>query len=256
MHTRQSPAACWIDQKLACMSPGPTENPNDPAYRPPLNPDLPWPPVGAVDHPNLKELLYFNLESSQVVADIGCGPGPFEYHRYHAKFIGFDAFPPQNEAGLKPGRDEIRVGRLEQFPLEDNSCDAVVMGFILEHVKNPEVFLREAFRVLRPHGWCYIAVPNYHSLEDRLFRLATSIAGSTRGPHIQQFTFESFTALSSGCGFELQAWHILNSSYLWMRHPKLQMFRGNFIMLLKLLRRLGIDLLREGNYQFLFRKAS
>lgn len=234
----------------------PVDDPSDPGYRPPLRGDESFPPEGAVDHPNLKELLYSNLGPGQVVVDVGCGPGPFEYHRYRAQFIAFDAFPPETGDGLVEGRDEFRQAHLEQFPIGDASCDAVVMGFILEHVSDPLAFLREAHRVLRPGGWCYVSVPNYRSLEDRLFRLATRVAGSTRGPHIQRFTFANFQQLAVGdAGFELVAWHLLPASYLWMEHPKLRFARRPFIRMLRVLRATGFDGFREGNYQFLYQKV-
>jgi SAM-dependent methyltransferase len=235
----------------------PRQDPNDPAWRPPLDRALPFPAQGEVDHPNLKEFLYANLKAGQVVADIGCGPGPFEFEQYPSRFVAFDAFPTETSDGLKPGVDEFRLGRLDVFPIEDASCDAVVMGFILEHVPEPLVFLREADRVLKPGGWCYIAVPHYRSLEDRLFRLATRVAGSQRGPHIQKFTFDNFRSMTEeNTQLRLAAWHRLQSSYLWMQHPKLRFARRPFLALLRGLRQLGYDGFREGNFQFLFQKSA
>ncbi|CAN5263617.1 hypothetical protein BH09SUM1_BH09SUM1_15240 [soil metagenome] len=233
----------------------PFDDPADPAYRPPLDASLPWPPNGVVDHPNLKEQLYANLDGSKVVVDVGCGTGPFEYHKYRPKFIAFDMFEPESREGMKECSDEFRLGRLDAFPLPDSSCDAVVMGFILEHVTSPEIFLREAERVLRPGGWCYVAVPHHRSLEDRLFRLATSIVGSTRGPHIQRFTFENFRALlEANTALQLQAWHDLPASWLWMNHPKLRWARKPWIAVLRAARAVGLDGFREANYQFMIRK--
>jgi SAM-dependent methyltransferase len=227
---------------------------SDPAWRPPLDPALPVPPVGAVDHPNLKEHLYANLGADRVVLDVGCGNGPFEYAKYACRFVAFDMFDPGNLEGLKPG-DTFRKARLETFPLDDASCDAVVLGFILEHVERPAVFLREAHRVLRPGGWCYVAVPHHRSLEDRMFRLATRVAGSTRGPHIQRFTFDNLkTLVERDAGFELQAWHLLGGSFLWMTHPRLAWARPPFITALNGLKALGLDLYRESNYQLLLRR--
>src|SRR5690606_29626804 len=141
----------------------PIEDPSDLAYRPPLAEDAVFPCEGPVDHPNLKELLYKSLGTDQVVADIGCGPGPFEYEKFPPQFIAFDAFEPATRNGMKP-TDRFVLGRLNEFPLEDESCDAVVMGYILEHVTEPQTFIAEADRVLKPGGYCYIAVPNHKSL--------------------------------------------------------------------------------------------
>lgn len=233
----------------------PFDDPQDPAYRPPLDEALPWPPRGRVDHPNLKEHLYTNLREDQVVVDVGCGTGPFEYHHYACRFIAFDMFEPDSREGLREGRDEFRLARLESFPIGDGEVDAVVMGFILEHVKDPLVFLREAERVLKPGGWCYIAVPHHRSLEDRLFRLATRVAGSTRGPHIQRFTLQNLrTLIEDNTALRIQAWHPLRASYLWMNHPRLRGLRRPFIAILKSLRHIGFDGFREANYQLLLRR--
>lgn len=237
------------------VSRSPFNDPRDIAWRPPLDPALPFPPAGEVEHPNLKELLYTNLRAEQVVVDVGCGPGPFEYHKFPPRFVAFDMFEPKTREGMKPG-DEFRLGRLETLPVEDASVDAVVMGFILEHVENPARFIQEADRVLRPGGWCYIAVPNHRSIEDRIFRLATRIAGSTRGPHIQRFTFENFRALvAAHSSLDLVAWHLLPGAFLFMEHPRLRALRRPTVALLRTPRIVGVDLLREGNYQFLFRKG-
>lgn len=239
----------------APMSTTPWMDPRDPAWRPPYDPALPFPPSGEVDHPNLKEALYSNLSREATVIDVGCGTGPFEYHRFRARFIAFDMFPPDSRAGMVPGRDEFRLGRLEQLPMEDASCDAVVLGFILEHVTDPLVFLREAERVLRPGGWVYVAVPNGLSLEDRLFRLATRVAGSTRGPHIQRFTLDSLRELAEkNTGLRVVAWHRLRASWMWMQHPRLRWLRAPWIRLLRLARFVGVDGFSDANIQMLLRK--
>lgn len=234
--------------------PAPIHDPSDIAYRPPLDDTMAFPSTGSVNHPNLKEAIYRSLTSGQVVADIGCGPGPFEYANYQSRFIAFDAFPPDSNDGMKPG-DTFLLGRLEEFPLENESCDAVVMGYILEHVTDPAKFIREAHRVLKPGGYCYIAVPHYKSLEDRLFRLATTVAGSTRGPHIQKFTFDNLCATTTSVSnLKPITWHHLNASFLWMQHPRLRLFRPLTVKVFLLLRAMGIDLVKDSNIQVIFQK--
>ncbi|MEQ8818688.1 MAG: class I SAM-dependent methyltransferase [Sumerlaeia bacterium] len=240
---------------MSQRKPSPQNDPRDPAWRPPLDRSLPWPPEGAVDHPNLKELLYANLTEGQTVVDVGCGTGPFVYEDFAPRFIAFDMFEPDNRDGLKAGRDEFRLGKLDAFPIEDASVDAVVLGFILEHVEKPEAFLREAERVLKPGGWCYVAIPNGYSLEDRLFRLATKVAGSQRGPHIQRFSFDSFRALAEeNTGLRFQAWHLLRASWMWMAHPKLRWARGPWLGLLRAAGVVGVDGFAGANFQVLLKK--
>ena len=46
-----------------------------------------------------------------------------------------------------------------KLPFADNSIDCVVNSAVLEHVSNPEVFIKEAQRVLKPGGTIISGVP-------------------------------------------------------------------------------------------------
>lgn len=50
----------------------------------------------------------------------------------------------------------------------DERFDAIVMGFVLEHVEDPGVLLARFKRFLKPGGKLYIAVPNAKSMNRRL----------------------------------------------------------------------------------------
>jgi len=54
------------------------------------------------------------------------------------------------------------------LPYADASFDLVVSMDVVEHVVDPEPWLREAFRVLRPSGALFLTTPNYSSLSLRL----------------------------------------------------------------------------------------
>jgi ubiquinone/menaquinone biosynthesis C-methylase UbiE len=49
----------------------------------------------------------------------------------------------------------------ESIPLTDESMDLIVSLQVLEHVKTPSQVLAEAWRVLRPGGYFYLACENY-----------------------------------------------------------------------------------------------
>jgi SAM-dependent methyltransferase len=100
-----------------------------------------------------------------VVADVGCGRGALvepggpggawqDLRGDDRLVVGIDI----DEAGRhNPVIDEFRlIGPHGRWPLDDASVDLAVSDFVLEHVTEPEAFVAELARVLRPGGM-YIA---------------------------------------------------------------------------------------------------
>jgi SAM-dependent methyltransferase len=121
------------------------------------------------------------LPEDGVVADVGCGRGahrddPIAWRRElrvlrgRAKqVVGIDMDPTAAE---NPFVDEFRQMEAEgRFPLEDESIDLVVSDFVVEHVRNPDLFFAECQRVLRPGGHLALRTSNargYVALAARL----------------------------------------------------------------------------------------
>ena len=102
---------------------------------------------------------------STLVAEVGCGRGAlvdtggpggaWEDLRGEGRLVvGIDI----DEAGREnPAIDEFRrIGPDGRWPLDDASVDLAVSDFVLEHVTDPDAFVAELARVLRPGG-VYIA---------------------------------------------------------------------------------------------------
>lgn len=89
------------------------------------------------------------------VLDLGTGPGfvAAEAVRRGAKVSAVDADPLMAEtaAGNVPDAD-VRVAILPALPHEDETFDAVVGNFVINHVGDPVATLAELRRVLRPGG--------------------------------------------------------------------------------------------------------
>jgi len=110
---------------------------------------------------------------SRLVAEVGCGRGALvdeaqpggawqDLRGEGRTVIGIDVEP----TGLdNPVIDEFRlIGADGRWPLEDGSVDLAVSDFVLEHVTDPEDFVRELRRVLRPGGVFIARTVSRHSL--------------------------------------------------------------------------------------------
>ncbi|MFI0357773.1 class I SAM-dependent methyltransferase [Actinomadura sp. 9N407] len=87
--------------------------------------------------------------------DVGTGTGVVsaEAVRRDVDVSAIDADPGMAETAARnvPGLD-VRVAVLPEVPFEDAAFDAVVGNFVINHVGEPGVALRELRRVLRPGG--------------------------------------------------------------------------------------------------------
>lgn len=90
--------------------------------------------------------------------------------------------------------------------------DVIVMGFVLEHVDNPQHILRQFREYLGPGGRCYVAVPNAESLHRRFGHAAgllpdlMALSASDRAfGHVRQYTAASLSKELDECGYRVVA---------------------------------------------------
>jgi SAM-dependent methyltransferase len=87
--------------------------------------------------------------------DVGCGSQPYRSLFFVDEYIGLDI---DNEMSRQRGiADQLYDGNA--FPFADGSFDSVLCNQVLEHVFNPDDFLREIARVLKPGGKLLLTVP-------------------------------------------------------------------------------------------------
>jgi SAM-dependent methyltransferase len=89
------------------------------------------------------------------VLDVGCGSKPYESLLNCREYVGMEIDAPENRE--KKVADLFYKG--EAFPVEDSSFDWVVSTQVFEHVFNPDAFLSEIDRVLKPGGGLLMTVP-------------------------------------------------------------------------------------------------
>ena len=87
--------------------------------------------------------------------DVGCGSKPYQVLFAVDDYIGLDI---DNEATRnRKIADYFYDGTT--FPFNDNEYDSVLCNQVLEHVFNPDEFLSEIKRVLKPGGRLLLTVP-------------------------------------------------------------------------------------------------
>jgi ArsR family transcriptional regulator len=112
------------------------------------------------------------VDPASVVGDLGCGTG--QTTAALAPFVARVIAVDESEAMLAAARDrigqhdnvEVRSGRLEALPVDDESLDIVVLSLVLHFVVDPAAVLREAARVLRAGGCLLVVDMEPHEREE------------------------------------------------------------------------------------------
>jgi SAM-dependent methyltransferase len=92
----------------------------------------------------------------------GEGYGSFMLSQVATDVVGVDIDElTVSRASVRYQRDNLsfKVGKCESIPCESSSFDVVVSFETVEHVADPEAFLVEVLRVLRPDGYLIISSP-------------------------------------------------------------------------------------------------
>jgi SAM-dependent methyltransferase len=130
------------------------------------------------------------VENTQGKRMLNIGSGPFfelaELGSFEKELTLCDIDP--RAIGLARQLHGDRIARTdvtlpgEPLPYADASFDLVVSMDVIEHVPEPEPWLREAHRVLRPSGTLFLTTPNYDSLSLRLLEAtALELVARTQG---------------------------------------------------------------------------
>ena len=113
----------------------------------------------------LTEHLYqkFNLSKAQKLLDVGCGRGEFLAGFVALGMSGYGVDQNLDAASKICDSKNLRLSNIEQdgLPFPDNYFDVVFSKSVIEHFHDPDKFLSEAVRVLKPGGTILTMCPSW-----------------------------------------------------------------------------------------------
>lgn len=136
---------------------------------------------------SLSKYLFFKrlIKKGNIVLDLGCGTG-YGTNTLVGKNVDIHAIDINSEAikyAIKKYSKKIKfyVRDAELLVFKDNYFDAICCFEVIEHVKNPEILLREVKRVLNVNGIFVISTPN---------RIICSPEKIENRYHLREYSFE------------------------------------------------------------------
>ena len=108
-----------------------------------------------------RRALYDNLVTlaphiNGEILDVGCGQKPYKHLFNYAKYIGIEV----EQEGHDHTNEDVDVyydGK--HIPFENGHFDSAITSQVLEHVFEPDAFLKEINRVLKKDGTLLLTVP-------------------------------------------------------------------------------------------------
>lgn len=108
------------------------------------------------------------------VLDVGCGDGYFLMHLEKvlgkkSELHGVD-YSPYKIRKAKQLPFKFKQANIEEvgLPYEEATFDLVYAAELIEHLVNPDYFIEECRRVLKPGGYLVISTPNSHAWYNRV----------------------------------------------------------------------------------------
>jgi ubiquinone/menaquinone biosynthesis C-methylase UbiE len=149
------------------------------------------------------------------ILDLGCGNGHIteEIRQLGFDVTGVDINPPKGKHPLQYVTADITK---QISVIKDNTFDIVFSKSVIEHLREPDHMVNEAYRILKPGGIFICMTPSYkHSYEESFYIDHT---------HYTPFTRYSLETICELSGFESSCKYLYQLPLIW-KFPILHVLR-------------------------------
>ena len=115
----------------------------------------------------LKEFYNFELKKGSSILDLGSGD-QFLKSEFHKREILYSSLDIKDLDFEK-----------DKFSFENNRFDLVISLAVLEHLKNPDIFLNEIQRVLKDESYLFLSTPNWKYSKNTFYDDVTHVKPSS-----------------------------------------------------------------------------
>tara|TARA_Y100000590_G_scaffold413486_1_gene509361 strand:- start:198 stop:854 length:657 start_codon:yes stop_codon:yes gene_type:complete len=158
----------------------------------------------------LKVFCDFELKKGSSILDLGSGDEFLknEFIKKEIKYYGLDI------KDLDFDKDN--------FNFNDNSFDLVISLAVLEHLKNPDLFLNEIRRVLKNGSYLFLSTPNWKYSKEIFFDDVT---------HVKPYSPESLNEILSIKNFkDIKIMPNLRCKSKWWYQGRFKFFKANYLV--------------------------
>ncbi len=156
------------------------------------------------DHVRFVHRAIEDSGESGTVLDVGCGGGLFLAMlrgRGHSQVAGLDFSLDAAAAAGKHLHVPVACATLSRAPFARESCAAITMFHVIEHLFDPASYLDAAHALLRPDGRLILQAPNAACWQ--FLMLGQSWNGLDVPRHIFDYRDSDLENLLDACGFEV-----------------------------------------------------
>lgn len=154
-------------------------------------------------------IQWIDRERPQEVLEVGTATGYLssEMTKRGCKVTGIEQDPEMAKIARQYCREMI-VADVESLDFNQlTSYDAVILGDVVEHLRNPQEFLKKVRNVLKPGGRVLMSLPNVANIWVRLNllfgRFNYTRVGILDETHLRFFTLESSKKIAEDSGLEV-----------------------------------------------------